>query len=255
MVDNYLYALHVQNLFDQEKIWSDYTDPRVLPEGAVDRIVEDRENYLEKEYKLSEGGKLQIRTMMKGTIQYPTSLYLLDKSPILLEYIGDQKTEDNLEKFFNKYKKTLFVDDVGLAYKISKSLPDANIMTIDGGERGPEEARVCLPDLQGLRIFYHDEEDKATKMFKMFVTLDDAIHIAAQASYILLIGGNESLPISKKIVKEAIHYVQPTELFAIPGNSGCYTNGLIKAYWSLCDSLTDIKLAFDEIKRRGNAKW
>ena len=256
-----LYANHIQNCLDQDKVWLDYTTHKLPNDIDSEKIITARVDLVKRNTGLcpysadiTEAGK-----------RYPSALAKLKQRPVVFEYTGTGFSDwhiDTLNEMFDHSNKVIFTDSMKLVNSIRKKVGKTTICCLMKGEKISSSGTVeppmdgltsdgLEPSLDGLFFDLWGAYSRPT--IRVFLTLDDAVIIAKQIADVVILSGEDE-KLAQKIADEVEYDFQPTKLLAIPGNAGCYTNKLIKKYWSLSDSLEDIITALGGIEEPKEGK-
>ena len=100
-----LYADHIQNKFDQEKIWDDYKNNKLPDDEETKEILEKRLEYIKKE----EGGTASVTVFdVTDSGLYPAELSAMDGRPLVIEYYGKADTNE-FAQLFKKEKSVIYI--------------------------------------------------------------------------------------------------------------------------------------------------
>lgn len=242
-MDKKLYASHIKNCLDQEKIWKEFTTGKLPEESEADKIIEERIELVEK-----RTGVRPYYIEVSDFKRYPSALDLLKSRPTVFEYTGGPHFDWDpsiLNSLFDHSHQTIFTDSQVLAESIIRKLKikKANICCLIRETVGDE-----LP-YNGLKFYCWGKVDELLDI-QVFLEPVDAVVIAGQIADIIVLRGDNFEASARLIVDLLEEEFQPQHLLAIPGNAGCYTNKLIKKYWNLCDNVEDIECALEDAKER-----
>jgi hypothetical protein len=245
-----LYADHIQNCLDQDKVWLDYTTNKLPGEFNSEKIINARIDLVKKHTGLCP----YSADITEAGVRYPSALTELAQRPVVFEYTGTGFSDwhiSTLNGMFDHSTQVIFTDSMKLVKSIRKKVGKATICCLVK-EKKLNEPKAVEPPMDGLvsdelepsldGLFFDIWGAYSRPTIRVFLKLDDAIVIAKQIADVVVLSGEDE-KLAQKIADIVENDFDPRKLLAIPGNAGCYTNKLIKKYWCLSDSVEDITTA------------
>ena len=219
---------------DQAQGWVEYTKTeKDETDELAEKVMLEREQALKEYY----AGPVQADYSVMGDDNYFSVLRDLDYPPVVVETVG------LFYNFITSKLPTVLVNTVTLFDKLSKMAvkEQFKLMYIFKDESINNFSHIeCLTPEPGTVGCYSKSD--------WFESYNDCCGHAAQLANVIIFDDGED----DAFITCAEHYKENRELLAIPGNSGCCANQLIKnKKWMLCDSGADITEAIERaIKTR-----
>ena len=217
---------------EQQLCWLEYTkDKKDDADGSPDAVMLEREDALKEFYC----GPVEINYSVMGDDNYFSVLRDLDYPPVVVETVG------LFYKFITSKLPAVLVNTETLFEKLTKMAvkEQFKLMYIfkDESTKNYSHIKCLTPESKDMGDY---------SMSDWFESYSECCTHAAQLANVIIFDDG----VDDAFVSCADFYAKNRELLAIPGNTGCYANQLIKSKrWTLCDSGTDIAEAVERARK------
>lgn len=216
---------------EQGQCWDKYVEPeKEKADELAEEVMFNREQVLKEFYS----GPVHVNYSVMGDENYFSNLRDLDFPPIVVETIGP------FYKFMTKKLPTILVNTQTLFEKLTKMAIEKQFKLMyifkDESANNCSHIKCLMPE---------SKKPGDWSVSTWFESYNDCCEHAVQLANVIIFDDGKDGAFNI----QAENYYMGRQLLAIPGNSGCWANQLIKnKKWTLCDSGYDIITAIESVK-------